>query len=307
MHRSISLFALLICFLLASTAFALQSGQKGNDPNEAASAYRDLNIEELVREALVKGGSAHRQLIDYTYQLKKTRRILNEQGKVIEELTQEFEAYPVSGEHALIQLAHNGKPLPEWHIDGDRKRAGERLLQHEGEKTAQEEKKEKASNGDRYIAAGIFGRSPTKQVTLSIDPSAFLQVCEFSSPHSEKLHDRTMIVLDFRPRAAVILPPTKTYVARLTGTIWIDADDKVLVKLEAHAPTEASKTGAMVLYQQSRIGEGIWFPSLIRLNSAGDVITFDTLNWDVIFEFSDYKHFKTSADEGKVTEPKKPN
>ena len=314
MRRSISQFYFLILLLIVAPAFAQQSEsvpasvpQKGNDINDTANVYRSVDIEELVHEAQIRGGAAHRHLIDYTYQLKKTRRILNEQGKITEELTQEFEAYPVSGEHALIQLTHNGKPLADWQIDSDRRRAGERLLQYEREKAAQAENKEKPANEDRYIAAGIYGRSPIKYVILSIDPTAFLESCEFTNLHTDKVNDREMIVLDFRPRSGVTLPAKKAYLTRLTGSIWIDAEDKMLAKLEAHAPAEAGKVGAMILYEQKRIADGIWFPAVIRLNAAGDGITFDSLNWDVIFEFNGYKQFKTSADEVNVTEPKKPN
>ena len=38
----------------------------------------------------------------------------------------------------------------------------------------------------------------------------------------------------------------------------------------------------------------------MRINSGGNLMLFDGLNWDVVFEFADYKQFKTSADDLKI-------
>src|SRR5262249_42068020 len=108
-----------------------QAQPKENDSVEANSGRRNINITDLLQEVSHNGASTFKQLSEYTYLLKKTRRILDKQGKVKEEHTQDFEAYPVSGEHALIQLARNGQPLPSWQIDADRRRAGERLVAEE--------------------------------------------------------------------------------------------------------------------------------------------------------------------------------
>jgi chlorite dismutase len=54
-----------------------------------------------------------------------------------------------------------------------------------------------------------------------------------------------------------------------------------------------------------RLPDGLWFPNLIRVNSAGDSLLFDGLNWDVLFEFNDYKRFSTTVEELKIQDPKK--
>jgi hypothetical protein len=271
-----------------------------------------LDIAELVREVENNGAAMHKQMREYTYLLKKTRRILNEHGKASAVHIQGFEAYPVRGEHVLIQLTRNGAPLPPWAVEAERRRAGERL-----EKLEEEEKQDdgdKRRRPEGYVGAGVYGRAQGKPVSLSIDLSALLHSSEFYSPQFERVGNRDMIVLSFRSRPGINLPRNKSFVSKLVGSIWIDSEDKVIARLEgwpapefikkddAQAPSHAE---ARLIYQQIKLPDGMWFPNLIRVNSAGDGSLFDGLNWDVMFEFSDYKRFSTTVLEVKIQDPKK--
>ena len=59
---------------------------------------------------------------------------------------------------------------------------------------------------------------------------------------------------------------------------------------------------AALIYQQDRQSNGLWFPTLIRVNARGHTDLFNGLNWDVVFEFSGYQRFNTSASE-KINTP----
>lgn len=291
-------------------AHPLKAGELPLDPGNAEA----LDIAELVREVENNGAAMHKQMRDYTYFLKKTRRVLNEQGRPEAVQVQGFEAYPVSGEHVLIQLTSNGEPLPSWQIEADRKHAGRRLEKYEQEERQAEGGKKPRPEG--YVAAGVYGKAQGKPVSLSIDLSAFLHSSEFYSPQHERVGNRDMIVLSFRPRPGVSLPKNKSFVSKLVGSVWIDSVDRVVARLECWPAPEFIKKGeaknpsqaeASLIYQQMKLPGGLWFPNLIRVNSAGDRYLFDGLNWDVMFEFSDYKRFNTSVEEIKIQDPSKPN
>lgn len=275
-----------------------------------------LDVAALVRQAQRNGAIMHKQFLDYTYTLKKTRRTLDERGKTDEQEVQEFEAYPVRGEHVLIQLNTNGVPLPPWQVADDRQRAGAHLMQAEREESNHAESKSQEVDAfDGYAAAGIFGRTRRgKHASISIDPTAFLRNGEFSAPHVERLQDRETIVLDFHIRPGTALPPTRAFIAKLVGQIWIDVEDKVIVRLEAWpAPEFARKESApsrpiqqaRVIYQQSKLPTGVWFPSLIRMNANGDESIFDGLNCDIAFEFSEYKRFSATSEDVNLHDTKK--
>ncbi len=267
-----------------------------------------FDIPELLRLCEINGAAMHKGIFDYTYTLKKVRTTLNEQGKVKDESVELFEAYPVRGEHVLIKLSTDGEPVPPWRVRLERKNAGEQLMA--AERTRENDGK---AVDPHYISAGVLGNAHGKRVRVSIDLSEFLHSCDFFSPRQEKLDGRDTIVLRFQPRAGINLPSNKRYILDLAGVVWIDADDKVLVRLEGWPATEFAEgkaeshllpdPNAALIYQQTRLDTGKWFPSLIRINPVGDLTLFEGLSWDVKFEFLDYKQFKVEMGDPKIKDP----
>lgn len=272
-----------------------------------------LNVAELLREAEANGQSHQRRLLEYGYNLRKVIYTLGDApkdfGKPLKEEFFDFEAYPVHGRHVLIPLAVNSKPVDEEIIARERKRAGEAL--------AADAEHAQAEELPSYVTAKISGSYRTRAATLLIDPTAFLRTCEFRDPRYEVLDGRETIALDFVPRPGADLPMATAYIPRLTGTIWLDAQDRVLVRLEAYnqypgldkkgKPLPVSHAPKIV-YQQSKTPRGEWFPAVIRMNAAGDASALFGLNWDVVFEFTNYQQFNTTAEKEQLSAPseKKP-
>ncbi len=254
---------------------------------------------ELLQQSEKRGGAMHRKLFDYTYQLTKTKRTLNPHGKSVSSEQQVFEAYPIRGEHILIRLSTNG--LAAKNVADERKRAVKEL-----EEAERNPKPVTQPGAEGYIAAGITGISQGQPSYVSIDVTTVLKACEFFSPRTETINNRPTTVLSFRPRAGMNLASKHTYLAKIVGTIWIDAEDKVVIKMEGWPASKAvfdliqstaPRSEASLIYQQERQPNGIWFPTLIRLNADGNFDLFDGLNWEVVFEFSKYQKFQTSADD----------
>lgn len=270
---------------------------------------------ELLRQADLSGEALHKQLMDCTYQLKKTHRVLNERGNPVSSQEQVFEAYPIHGEHVLITLSRNG--IPSRTISDDRKHAAKQLEEAERNR-AGEKPAEKSSDGDAdgYVSAGVTGVYQGKVGYVSINISTILRSCEFFSPRVEEVAGRQTIVVNYRPRAGAKLNRNHSYIAGLVGTVWIDQADKVVTRLEGWpasaaafdlAQSAAPRDEAALIYQQTRQADGSWFPSLIRMNAGGRAELFDGLNWDVLFEFSNYQRFNTSANEKlNAPSPQKP-
>lgn len=254
---------------------------------------------ELLQQSEKSGGAMHRKLFDYTYQLKKTKRTLNANGKSVGTEEQIFEAYPIRGEHILIRLSTNG--LAAKNVADERKRAVKEL-----EEAEHNPKPALQPGAEGYIAAGIVGIFQGKPSYVSIDVTTVLRACEFFSPRTETVNNRPTSILNFRPRAGMNLAPKHAYLAKIVGTIWIDAEDKAVIKMEGWPASKAAfdliqstapRSEASLIYQQGRQPNGLWFPTLIRLNADGNFDLFDGLNWEVVFEFSKYQKFQTSADD----------
>jgi len=295
-----------------------QSDQKpaevtaGDDKDPARSEQMSgVDVASLVREANANGGAMLDRMLEYTYTLKKIRRVLNGDGKVLNERVDTFEAYPVRGQHVLIQLTSDGAPLLGSHVAEERRRAGQSLVRADDEEKKQGDRVEAVPDKKRgYLAAGISGIHRSKYASVTIDISEILRSCEFSSPRAARLGEREMIALSFRPPADHSFPLNKKYISRIAGTIWIDAAERVVARLEAWvavaSPDARHEQGPVLIYEQARQPSGAWFPILIRLNTRGDESIANGLNWDVVFELSEYHHFTSRAEEVKIKEADRP-
>lgn len=259
----------------------------------------ELSTEQLIEEVLQSGERMDAEIDQYTYSLRKVRRILNTKGQIRQEEYQDFEAYPVKGRHALIKFADNGSRLALPMIELNRKVATDILA-----------KSEETQTPDRqigYWGASLEGISqrrgqPRRWLSLTIDPETFLHAWRFSSPRVVMLEGRETVVLDFQPNDAVKLNRDEAWSHRLAGTLWIDLADKALVRIEGQNRTTPSELINFV-YQQQRLAKGVWAPSLIRLNSGGDETLFEGFNWDAWFEFTQFKRFDTREIEHKIITP----
>ncbi len=266
---------------------------------------------ELLRETDANGTVLHKHLLDYTYKLKKIHRVLNASGNSVHSEEQVFEAYPIHGEHVLITLSRNG--VQSRTISDERKRAA-KLLEEAELKRGSDKTEDKNNNvePDGYVSAGVTGVYAGKTGYVSINVSTIMRSCEFFSPRVEKIGDRDMVVLNYRYRPGAKLATNYAYIVGLVGTVWIDRADKVLTRLEGWPASAAAfdlvqstapHDEAALIYQQIHQPDGTWVPNLIRMNAGGRTDLFDGLNWDVIFEFSNYQHFNTQADDAKIKNP----
>jgi hypothetical protein len=329
------LSAVLLSFVLAYTASSFsclaqtssetkpQAMLRAEDINNDNAASRqgsdEVDIPTLLRESDFNGATSHERLLDYTYTQKRTRRKLDTHSKVKDEDVSIFEAYPVMGMHVLIRVSKNGSPVPEAKMLEARKRAGEDLTRAETAATDQRTAVSKAAAGSnlkRHLSVGMMVGSPGKKpVSIFWDLSDFLRLCEFSAPRRDTLNNRETIVLDFRARSGLNFPKSKSFIARLVGRLWIDKLDHVVVRLEGWLPSPAppgnskgqvaaSPANSAIVYEQARLPTGEWFPHYVRMNSGGDQTLFNGLNWDLSFEFSDYKRFNTDVKQVEIDPPK---
>ena len=273
-----------------------------------ASKPVEISVRDLIRDLEVNGIQMQSRLGDYTYSLRKVHRTLDKNGRIRSEEYKDYEAYPIRGRHALVQLTQNGSFLPYDRITIERRSATDTLIK--SDETKQEPDKQPVQNA--FWAAGLGGYFKKAYVALTINPSDIFNLCELSSPRTVTLDGRESIVLDFKPKEGVQIDPEKSWIGQIKGIVWIDVADKALVRIEGQSfQTEAVGNNAAsealnFIYQQQRLNTGRWSPQLIRVNSAGNENLFRGLNWDAWFEFSAFKRFDSSQSEMKIAPPAKP-
>lgn len=260
------------------------------DPTGPAAA---LDIAALLEQVRGNQAEVEKRRSDYSYTERLTERSVNKRGETEEETVSVYEVFPVAGYGVVRKLvSENGKPLSA-------ERAG-REAKHISEELA------KAAHGERQ-----------GEEDITIHVADFLRACDFLFPRREKLGEREAIVMDFRPRAG-FEPRTKgeAVVSRLVGAIWIDPTDQQVIRLDSRLAEGYSMAGGMTIkirpgsslvFEQTRMADGVWLPSYARANIAAKVFLFFGVDVNNTWEYSDYKRFTTSVDDARVAAPARSN
>lgn len=294
--------------LLSSVAVRAQSLPSQAPTAGASLTLPTLDIPALIRDCDRNGTAIHQRLPEYTYMQKRVMREVAERGQITEK-ERLYEAYPMRMQnrhrHVIILVSKDGVPLAPERVEKERAAAVGRMEQVEREEG------EAGEGGDgRYVSVGI-GISPDGE-GVNFGVSQFLRQCEFSAPRPAQVADREAIILAFRPRPDVVFASREKYIAQLVGEVWIDVADKVVTRLEAWlpargpngAPTRAAQ--ALAVYEQMRLPDGLWVPRQIRFNALGQAARFNGVEKEMIFEFSEYRHFSTTIEGETLGPPKKP-
>ncbi|MDT7690466.1 MAG: hypothetical protein QOE46_3225 [Acidobacteriota bacterium] len=294
----------------------------------ARQTAESLDVSALLLEVARNEKTMLRRRLEYTWTAKVTDRERNKRGEVTKESVNVYEVYPVLGEFARKLISRDGVPVSRERADKELKKTAERL-----EKAAQEEQKSGENKtpppptpkptADAQNPAGIpsFGfttghknSSGFSSSEISLAVWRFFRYDEFTAPRRERLRDRDVIVLDFRPRAD--FHPTdevqRPY-ARLAGRLWIDAADKAVVRLEAWPDdTGAKSAGASattthessVVFEHERLPDGVWLERLVRVESYGHKDIFNGIELDLTKEATGFQRFTTGAGEEKLDPPR---
>ena len=311
------------------SAWAQQS-QAAATPREQRLNLETLDVPALIRASDRNGAAMHQRLVEFTYIQRRISREAGPKGKVIEQI-REFEAYSIKTagrhQHILSLIKKDGTPVSPEQLEKNRQFAASEMEKAErGEIAAAAE----TADAEKYITAGIGIGPAGEGVWLGV--SQFLRQCRFEALRLAQLGDRETIALTLHSCGDALATPRESYLAKLTGIVWIDAVDKVVVRLEAWPTTpvsSAERAGAerpqdifaerpaaeIIVYEQQRVhvlvGAGtdgeIWAPRRIRLNATGKAALFNGVDKDMTFEFTDYRRFSTEIKEKEIVEPvKKP-
>lgn len=294
-----------LTLLLQSVSFNTSLSNALFDPPSTEA----LDIPALLMEVEKNQEKLDERVTEYAFTEKRTERKINDKGLVKEEKITVYEIYPLAGGGMIYKLiSENGVPLSADRAAKQDKEIAESVAKHESarEKVEQKKKELEAKNG---------GPLPVEKKEDDDDVSVaqFLRACEFVSPRRERLREREAVVFDFRPRPG-FKPKTRAedIITKLIGIVWIDPVDKQVIRLEAKLAegykmggglVASIKPGSSFTFEQSRVGEGVWLPRYMQVNFAAKVFIFKSIESNETREYSDYRHFKTEAEDYKLDAP----
>jgi hypothetical protein len=263
-----------------------------------------LDVPLLIRESDQMGAAMHSQLPEFTYLQTRRSRELSHSGKLVEHVSI-YEAYPILAQgrhrHIISLISEDGALVSPGRLKKERLRAAKELESAEHDRSSLQATGAPTQVAEKYIAAGFAVSQVGDGVWVGV--SQFLRKCSFGAPRYEKLQGRNAIALDIRSCAGASGDPRERYMAWMSGIIWIDAEDKVVVRLAAWPKNEAlpgkdsspPSIPETILYEQTRLPCGLWVPKSIRLNAIGKAAIFNGAEKDMTFEFGQYQRFNTEV------------
>ena len=278
------------------------------DPPRSAEA---LDVSALLREVSRNQDEVEKRFLEYSFLRKETEREFDGKGVVKKETVKVSEVFPLPNRGPILKLiSENGVLLSGDRAAKEDKRVSEEFLKAERDKdkAAQKAAEQRAERERQRAAKSQKGEDEDPEI------SQFFRHCEFVSPRRERFQDREAIVFDFRAKPG-FKPSTRqeSLISKLIGVVWIDPLDKQVIRLEARLAEGfkmaggllvSLRPGAALVWEQTRLKEGIWMPRFAQINLSVKVLLFGGGDINQTVEWSDYKHFSADVDSYKLGVPK---
>jgi hypothetical protein len=277
------------------------------DPPRSAEA---LDVTSLLREVSRNQDAVEKRFQEYSFMRKSTEREIDSKGVVKKETIKVFEVFPLPNRRPIFKLiSENGVPL-----SGDRAAKEDKRVQEEFLKAERDKDKDAQKAAEQRAERERQKAKSQQDGDEDVSISQFFRHCEFISPRRERLQDRETIVFDFRAKPG-FKPSTReeSLISKLVGVVWIDPLDKQVIRMEARLAEGfkmaggllvSLRPGAALVWEQTRLKEGIWMPRFAQINLSVKVLVFGGGDVNQIVEWSDYKHFAADVDSYKLGAPK---
>jgi len=279
-----------------------------------ASIEPQLDVGALVKEAICKG--AGEVMNEYSYIMDNSNRTVDKKGNAKTNTTTYEVFIPTlkGGTRArgiLIETAKDGVPVSQDKLDEARRKAGERLEKEEAriDREAVTAKPEPVKN-EGMAPLGTYSRMAMNHSVLGVSHVkmaftivTFLRRCNLTFLRRETIAGRLTWVFEFIPQADAKFGEGEEYIDQLTGEIAIDAQERIVTRLTGW-PRGADRSSAppAVYQEMTRLKEGIWLPSVKRVNGADYPTLFSKMTSDWSSAFRNYVRFVTEVRDVKVGE-----
>jgi len=270
------------------TAATLSIAQQA--PPSCAPAAKPLPpIRELLLDVERNEKTSEAARKDYTYHVHSEQQDLDSKGGVKKTTSLDAESVTVEGVRVDRTVARDGKSLSA----DEAKKESERI-DKEVQKAKERRAKREAKGEDTDMRGDVI-----------LPASRILELGNFTNPRRVDLDGRATIVFDFAGD-----PNAKTrnefegIVRDIVGTVWIDEQDRVLVRGEGHFLNDFKIGAGLVLnvhkglsfdFRTTKINGEVWLPASIDGQGSARILLLDKFNGRVHYVTSDYRKFHTTS------------
>ncbi len=228
-------------------------------------------------------------LKQYIYRSVETAQEEDGHGAVKKQTVRAYDVFWLQGVPVRKLISKDGKPLSSEEL----KKEDERI-DKEVEK-AKERREKNDSQGKQTSPRG------DEEVTVS----RILELGAFSNGRRERLDGRDTIVVDYAgdPKAKT-RNRMEDVIRDLVGTLWVDEEDKTIVKLQGRFLNSFKIGGGLLVdirkdtnfsMVQRKINGEVWLPVTIEGHGAARAMLFISFHGSIRIDDSDFRKFKSSA------------
>jgi hypothetical protein len=313
---------LLCCFLIGLTSLSIQAWPSASA--QSAKEQEKINIADFLREcreaSLKKVEESRRQLENYTFKTRKTRREQSRNGPGAEHY-EVFEVYPLpfrkrrgGGDFKTrVLIEKDGKPVSPERIEKERLKIGRNLEKFERESDRIAELPVAGPGATAWLNFSVILIMPFANKKVDFRGDEFFDNCEFDHPYRESVAGRRAIALRFHPRPDAVFSENAKYFSNFEGIIWVDEADKFIFRVAAWprgAKFDSNNSdhlleNAAVAIDYARAKEGFWFCRTGRMNAVRYPKALLWLREDFLLECFDYKLYKVDSEKEKLSVPEK--
>ena len=226
---------------------------------------------------------------DYTYHVHFEFQQLDRSGHAKKISTLDSESIVIDGVRIDKVVARNGKPLTP------------RQAQKESDQIDKEVARAKARR--EHLAAR--GESSDPEGNPLIPVSRILELGAFSNPRRIMLDQRPTIVLDYAgdPHAK-IRNQSEGIIRNLVGTVWIDEQNRILVRGQGHFVHDFKIGAGLILnihkglsfdFRATHITGDVWLPATVEGKGEARILLFEHIDGNFRLVTSNYQRFTTST------------
>jgi hypothetical protein len=218
---------------------------------------------------------------NYTFRELDVTDTLNKDGSVKKTESEDDEIFFVNSHEVRRQVKKDGKDL----TPDQQQKEQERVMKYV-------EKAEKTPPG----------QAPNGEVVLSV--SRILAVVKVSSPRRETLDGRSTIAFDFTgdPHAKAH-GPAEEAARRMSGTVWIDEQDRQVRRLKAQVDDNVHvglgmvsiNRGSTLIFDQKLVNNELWLPTSAELHVNARAFAVVGVRANIHVTDRDYEKFHAEA------------
>ncbi len=182
---------------------------------------------------------------------------------------------------------------------------GRPLSADEQKKEAERVDKEAAKAKERRTKADAQGKETDPRGHDLVTASRILELGTFSNPRRQVIQGRNTILVDYTgdPRAKTHNSAESLF-HELSGTVWIDEQDKVVQHAEGHFANDFKIAGGLVASVKKgtsfeitfiKINNEAWLPQAFQARGQLRYLLFFSLNGEGRVQMSDYRKFRATS------------